>query len=461
MIKNLVYTLSAQCISLILGILKVLILPLILGIQNFGYWQVYLLYVGYLGIFSLGFNDGIMLRFGKYEQSQLPKPIFRRSIQLFFLSQVLLAVILAMIFAFESNLNKEISFMFVALNLPMVGLTGVLLYILQTTNQLKKYSVLSIIDKLVVTVAILIMWFLKVDNFVVAIIIDTMSRAIALMVMVYYCRDLLFGKRDTIACGLKELKKNISSGIKVMISNLLGMLVLGYGLLLTERFMSIENYSAYAFSISTTNLVLFFAIAIGTVIYPLISRKNLGQIKEMFPQVSELTTLITLILLIVYFPLKILISNSLPEYISVFNYLPFIFLFITSQAKMQILINPYYKRMRKEKNMLQANLIVFLFAIVFVSLSFILFKSILLMVISTYLSMYLRVYLSEKFLENQLLVEKKNSRTLEIVYHLIFLSTAYQTSLFIGFIIYLVFIIGLIIYKRKLIRLITSQFFKQ
>lgn len=84
--KNLVYTLSSQGVSIILGILKVLILPFILGIEEFGYWQVYLLYVGYLGILSFGFNDGIMLKYGSLNNNQLPKPLLRSSIQIFFFS---------------------------------------------------------------------------------------------------------------------------------------------------------------------------------------------------------------------------------------------------------------------------------------------------------------------------------------------------------------------------------------
>ena len=72
-IKNTIYVIAAQSISLILGIARTLLLPVLLGITNFGYWQVYLLYMSYVGIFALGFNDGIYLKYGNYEYDELPK----------------------------------------------------------------------------------------------------------------------------------------------------------------------------------------------------------------------------------------------------------------------------------------------------------------------------------------------------------------------------------------------------
>lgn len=49
------------------------ILPKVLGVAEFGYWQLYMFYSLYTMIFQLGLADGIYLRIGgkKYEEINL------------------------------------------------------------------------------------------------------------------------------------------------------------------------------------------------------------------------------------------------------------------------------------------------------------------------------------------------------------------------------------------------------
>lgn len=455
--KNLVYTLSSQGVSIILGILKVLILPFILGIEEFGYWQVYLLYVGYLGILSFGFNDGIMLKYGSLNNNQLPKPLLRSSIQIFFFFQLFIGSLIGVIFLLETNPNKLFAFFFVAINIPIVGLTGVLNYILQSTNQLKKFSILFIIDKVIVIIAILIMWKLNVGNFQMIILFDTVSKAIALFIMMYYCRDLFKGKKVKFNEGYLEFKQSILVGIKVMVSNFLSMLILGYSMFLIERSRGIEEFSVYSFSITTTNLILVFSTALGTVIFPFISRRSEDLNKEIFSIISKLSSFAIIFLYIIYFPIRFIIETFLIEFQAALTYLPFIYLFIFSQSKMQLLINPYYKRLREETEMLYANLKVFIVSFLLVSVTFIIYKSILIVVVCIALSMFLRLILSELYLKKKLDIQKNIFSLFDIISILVFLICASQPDVYIGFLLYMLFLTILIIYKKERIISLYKQ----
>ncbi len=66
LIKNSFYAVFVQGVTLGVGILKSFILPILLGVIGFGYWQIYLLYVGFVGLFALGFNDVVYLKYGRY-----------------------------------------------------------------------------------------------------------------------------------------------------------------------------------------------------------------------------------------------------------------------------------------------------------------------------------------------------------------------------------------------------------
>jgi O-antigen/teichoic acid export membrane protein len=53
---------TGTALAAIFGTLQVFVVPRILSVEDFGYWRLYLLYVGYLGVLHLGFADGALLR---------------------------------------------------------------------------------------------------------------------------------------------------------------------------------------------------------------------------------------------------------------------------------------------------------------------------------------------------------------------------------------------------------------
>lgn len=400
-IKNTIYVIAAQSISLILGIARTLLLPLLLGITNFGYWQVYLLYMSYVGIFALGFNDGIYLKYGKYEYDELPKETFRSSIRLFIVFQIVVMLLVSTVIMIEPDSSKQLSIFWASINIPIAGLTGVLIYVLQITNQLKKYSFYTILDKITVLIIIVGVFLLKLDNFLIIIIADTLSRALVLGLMINSCKDIIFGKGIRYQFALKEVIDNVRIGIKLMLANFAGMLVLGFGRFLVERTASVEEYGIYAFAISTMNLVLVLITAIGLVIYPTLNRLDKNNYPNYFTELNKVLVIIIFGLLVSLFPLKIFISRFMVDYVGIFSYLSIIFAIIFVQSKMQILINPYYKLLRKESMMLRANLVGVVVAIILVAPMYILTKSVTMVAIGTLLAMLIRLYLSEVYLKKE------------------------------------------------------------
>lgn len=62
LIRNLIYAFSAQGISLILSVLMSMIVPKLLGVEDYSYWQLFIFYIGYVGFSHFGLTDGIYLR---------------------------------------------------------------------------------------------------------------------------------------------------------------------------------------------------------------------------------------------------------------------------------------------------------------------------------------------------------------------------------------------------------------
>jgi O-antigen/teichoic acid export membrane protein len=450
-LRNTFFVMLAQSISFIFGIAKSLILPIALGVTNFGYWQVYLLYLSYVGMFAFGFNDGIYLRYGKYNYEDLPKPLFRSSIRIFILFQLLITLIVSILILIEKDPNKQSALFWTSINIPIAGLTGVLIHILQVTNQMKKYSFFTVIDKIINLVLIILIYFLGLDNFLIIIVSDTFSKLFVLMLLIYSCNELLFGKGTNLKASYRELIKNTSVGIKLMLANICGMLVIGFGRFIVERLESVDVYGIYSFSISTTNLVLVFVSAIGLVIYPTLNRVSKEKFPNYFSLLNEILTVIFFGLLLLYFPLRILINNIMIEYNQIFDYLPYIFSIIFIQAKMQIEINPYYKLLREEGAMLKANFTGLIMAILFIVPSYMIFKSVAAIAIGTFLAMGIRLYLSEVYLKRKLNFKKYMNILFEVVGIITFIIFAFQKNTMVGLFGYLfTYLFYLIVNAKKL-----------
>ncbi|WP_162848611.1 oligosaccharide flippase family protein [Paenibacillus nanensis] len=436
-IVNTIYVIGAQSVSFLLSIARTLMLPMLLGVTNFGYWSVYLLYMSYAGVLALGYNDGIYLKYGKYSYQDLPKKNFRSGLRLFILLQFVITMLVCIFLLFETNSDKQLALYWVAMNIPIAGLTGVFIYVLQITNQLKRYSFYSVLDKAIVLLAITVVFFLKIDNYLIIIIADTISRLVVLILLTITCRQLVFGKSEGSKAALKELSDNIRVGIKLMAANFSGMLVLGLGRFIIERFESVEVYSKYSFALSTTNLVLVFVSAVGLVVYPTLNRLEEKKIPIYFSQFNRILSIIMFALLIVFFPLKIFIDIYIPDYNSIFNYLPIVFSIVLIQTKMQILINPFYKVLRKENAMLIANITGLLISIISIIPLYLINQSVTMIAFGTMVAMSIRLYSSELYLRKiqNIKIDLSNMIT-EITGVIIFIVCAYCSNVTLGFLFF-------------------------
>lgn len=135
-INNILYAFSAQIISLILSFTMSLVVPKLLGVDEYSYWQLFLFYSSYVGLFAFGFNDGLYLKLGgeEYDNLEYSSIGTQIKINIFLQSMVLVVVVCVMnffvadtsrfmiviataIFAVLNNLNAYLGYIFQAVNL--------------------------------------------------------------------------------------------------------------------------------------------------------------------------------------------------------------------------------------------------------------------------------------------------------------------------------------------------------
>ena len=182
---NFSFVFGAQVLVLIISVLRALILPKFLSVESFGYWEIYVFYSSYVGIFCLGYNDGIYLKFGECNIEQLPMSDIRSGNRLFclFLS-IVTAISVAVLYWNVDDSQTVFALCFAAANILILGLTVVYIFVFQITAQFKKYSSFSVLDKIAVLITILLLVIINERNYRYVVIADFAFKAIVLIIMI-------------------------------------------------------------------------------------------------------------------------------------------------------------------------------------------------------------------------------------------------------------------------------------
>lgn len=456
---DIVYLIFSQSIGVALGILKSIVLPMILSVSDFGYWQIYLLYVGYLGVLAVGFNDGLLLKYGKYDLEKLKNKDLGSTILLFLFFQILIMIIAISIIWLIGDESKKILFVLISINIPLVGLNGVFLTLFQSTNQIKKYSYFSIVDKVLMIITIIGMLTLEYNNVLSIIAVDIITRVISVILMFwefkvfFYKAQRIFSKRNFI-----ELLSNVKIGFYILMSNLVAMLLIGYSLFLIERSMPIESYSIYSLGISTTNILLLFIVAASVFIFPRLSRLSLKELDYKIKYIKELAVYLAILLTVIYFIIHQIILTFLDQYLVLLNFLPFIFLSVVVQFEYNVVLIPYSKVLRKEKVIFSVNSIILFFNIIVTTFSVIILKSLLITSIFIYLTFLSRNFLLKIFLFGFIKRKKYEVIIIYLISQIIFLFSMYMFSnVTYALITYIFFVISIYLIKRKNIIMLIKE----
>lgn len=423
--NNLLFVSGSQLLVLIISVIRSLILPLFLTVDSYGYWQIYLFYSAYVGVFALGFNDGIYLRYGNKDYYELPFIKLRTSIRIF--SLILLVFTISTVFlsyVLNGNDNIRFALIFSSLNIFVIGLTGFFSHVFQITNQFKKYSLFSVADKALVILTVALMFLLNNYDFKVIIVIDFLAKVLIVLLMANFCKELLIGKITSYKLGFKELKNNISDGVKLLVANILGMLIIGMGRFLVQFFGNIEDFANYSFGITISGFVIIAVSAFSIVLYPTIKRLDKNNYKKYFQNINSFVSAFNFSTLLLYFPTYLFVIYFYSDFTEMLSYLNLLFVITILQSKMSILNNTFYKLLRKEREMLIINLCsIFLF--IFLSpLLFYFTISIWNIAFISVVTMMIRSYASEIYLKNYMQIQFDYKLIIEVIIIILFIVTS-------------------------------------
>ena len=449
-IKNFSYTLVSNLVSLLVSSLVILIIPKLIGVEKYGYWQLYIFYSAYVGFMHFGWNDGIYLRYGGEKYKDLDKGKFFSQFYMLLASQLLFAII---IFAFSNIFiaddNKIFILHMTALCMVIVNVRFMLLYILQATNRIKEYAKITTMDRILYCVLLIIFLLLGVREYKLMIVADLIGKLVALAYAMYCCRDIVFRKISTFYFSVSEALRNINVGIKLMFSNIASMMMVGVVRFGIEQSWDVSTFGKVSLTLSISNLMMLFINTIGIIMFPILRRTDENKLPSIYVTMRDFLMVILLGTLVFYYPVKSILSLWLPQYAEGLMYMALVFPMCVYEGKMSLLINTYLKTLRKEKIMLRINLISLGLSIIITFITTILLRNLNLAIVSIVILLAFRSAIAEIYLSKILKISVYKDILKELIMTIIFISLGWFINSWLGILLYLVSYIGYLIIKKN------------
>lgn len=450
-IQSFSYTLSSNFISLVISSMVIFIVPKLIGLEEYGYWQVYLFYSSYVGFFHFGWNDGIYLRYGGEQYKTLDKKLFFSQFWMLFILQSMISIfiIVGSRFLFKIAQNELFIFNMIAIILVIENVRLMLLYILQATNRIKEYSVSIILDRLIYALIIISLILFGINQYEPMIIADLLGKIISLLYLAYICRDIVIRKVSDFYFSFREAVENIRVGINLMAANIASNLIIGIVRFGIERVWSVVIFGKISLTLSVSNLLMTFVNALSLAIFPILRRTNRDKLPSVYLIIRTLMMVTLLGLLIIYYPLKGILSFWLPQYAESLKYMALIFPMVVYEGKVALLTNTYFKTLRKEKLILRVNIITVIISIISTIIFAFYLKNLTLTMLSIVLLLAFRSILSEIALSKIIEIDVKKDIVLETILSIIFILTAWFIDSWIGVSLYLIVYIAYFLIRKK------------
>jgi len=457
-IKNFSYTLSSNLLSLIISTLVVLVVPKLIGVEKYGYWQLYLFYTSYVGFMHLGWIDGIYLRYGGKDYADLDKKVFSSQFYMLLITQIFIAVVIFILGGiFQAPGDKLFIFQMTAICLVLSNMRSMLIFILQGTSKIKEYAFITMVDRVIYAVLIVLFLVVGIRNYKLMIVADLIGKLLSFFYSVYCCKEIVFQKLTSFYFTTSEMFHNISAGIKLMFSNIASTLVIGVVRFGIERSWDVATFGKVSFTLTISNLLMLFINAIGVIMYPILRRTDEKKLPGFYITMRNILMVVMFGFLVLYHPIRVILTAWLPQYKESLMFMALIFPLSVYEGIMSLLVNTYLKTLRKEKVMMQINMVTLTLSLIMTILTTVVFKNLNLAIISILVLIIFRFILAENYLKKLMRLHLNKDIILEIALTIIFVSTGWFINSWLTMGLYALAYVLYLAIKKKEIKLCFDE----
>lgn len=461
--SNLFTAIGAQLIALMASFAMSFLVPKILSVSEFGYWQLFIFYSGYVGFFLFGLNGGIYLKEGGKNRTQIDCSVKYQIFFGLFLEIIIFIFGLIVTSFFSINSDRRDVLLFTAIYLLICNTNDLFGYVFQAINETRVYSRSILIDRILFLLSVIcFVVIFKIDNYIFYVALFLTTKSIGMLYTLTNARFLFRGfSLSYLFNNFKSVINNtidsLSAGFKLMLSTIATMLILGSARFAIDSAWDIETFGQFSLAVSLENFVILFVSQVAMVLFPVLKKMDISSLKSKFVFLRDSISIFIPIVYILYIPLKLLLNWWLPQYADSLLYLSALLPVCVFDSKMNLVGTTFFKVLRKENTLLIINLATLLVCIPLVFVSSVYFHSIFLVIGSVVVSIFLRCEFSDFIVSRTFSCRYRFISYSEIIFTFIYLfvisTIPFPFSIIFFFIIYTIYLL----FNYEAIKLILNQ----
>lgn len=354
--------LMSNGISALISILTILVIPKIIGVEAYGYWQYYLFIISYSLFTQIGLSDGVFLRYGGSTEEDLRGKDTRPHLVVLVLQQGILFLALVIVLLCL-NLNATWGFIYAAIviTLPILNIRQLFLSTNTTIGKFNVYSRLIIEERLVCVSLFAVILVFGITDFRYFVFSEVVSRGFSLFRAWYSVRGL-FGNADLSGWridkrSLNEVYKSVISGAKISFGFAATMLIMGLCRYTAKAIWGIATFGSVSLSL---NVLSFFAIVVnaaGPVLFPAFRKLSKERAKQIYARARVVVAMLSQIIIVLVIPMIGVLKLWLPDYAIAIDFMYILTLVLLFQSRVDVLSSPFLQANRKESLILRVNLL--------------------------------------------------------------------------------------------------------
>ena len=199
-LKSIIGVALSNCTTIVSGLVVGFLIPKILSIEDYGMYKTFSLYTTYIGFFSMGIIDGIVLDYGGKDYGQLKRIKFRAFFKWYIAVHSFFAVVLIVISLFLSTSDYRFIVLMLGLDMVAVNITGYFQQISQFTQRFNEFSfrkVLQSLCNILIAVALYMLYKQGSEiNYKIYVVALIATNFLLTMWYIYTYRDISFGRSE-------------------------------------------------------------------------------------------------------------------------------------------------------------------------------------------------------------------------------------------------------------------------
>ena len=353
--RNFSIAMVAQMVTMLVSIATVILMPKVMDGDDYGYWQLFIFYSGYVGLATLGITDGTYLLMGGKTREELPRSRVVSQLLFCLLYQALLVVLAVPPLLLASDTPRQLVIVATGLFLIMYNASAHLGYVFQAINETSTFSRSIILKKGIVLFGFVSLIISGAGSFLPYILVYLGSELAALAYIALRARWLLSAPLMGIGETVSAVVASMRVGMKLMIAVNAGTLVIGFARFVVDITWPIEVFGQVSFSLSIVNFIMAFIGQVSMVLFPALRRCDEDELSETYRKGEALLSVILPLALLLYWPAGALVRLWLPDYAGSLHYMAILAPLCLFDGRMNVLVTTYCKVLREESYLLMLN----------------------------------------------------------------------------------------------------------